>query len=76
MLQKVSGKTTVLAILLTGSMLLGGAKPAQAYSYASCQQRIQKAQRKLEKAVQRHGAYSSQAARRRSQLERVSAHCH
>jgi hypothetical protein len=74
MSQKLPGKTTVLAMLLTGFMLLGSAKPAQAH--ATCQQRMHKAQHKLEKAVQRHGAYSTQAARRRSQLAHVASECH
>jgi len=74
MLQKFPGKTAMLAMLLTGFILMGSAKPAQAH--ATCQQRIQKAQRKLEKAIRRHGVYSSQAARRRGQLEHVEGHCH
>lgn len=73
MLQKISGKAIVL-VMLAGFLLLDSAKPMQAYD--NCGRRIQKAERNLERAIQRHGLHSTQAERRRDQLDRVRARCH
>lgn len=72
MLQKILGKSAVLIVL--AGMLLGSAKPLLAY--ATCEQRIHKAEMNLERAIRRHGLHSPQAERRRDQLERVRARCH
>jgi hypothetical protein len=73
MLHKILGKSVVL-IALTGFLLLGGAKPLRAYD--RCDHRIHKAERNLERAIRRYGLHSSQAERRRDQLERVRLRCH
>jgi hypothetical protein len=71
-LQRTFSKAALLA--LTGFLLLGSAKPVQAYD--RCEARIHKAERNLERAIQRHGVHSIQAERRRDQLERARARCH
>lgn len=69
--RKILGKIAV-AMLLAGFLLIGSPTPAQA---ATCEQRIHRAERNLERAIQRHGLHSIQAERRRDQLERVQARC-
>ena len=66
MLHKISVAVVVAAFLM------GSTAPLQA---ATCAQRIQRAERKLEQAIQRHGLHSVQAERRRDQLERARARC-
>ena len=72
MLHKVLGRIA-MAMVLTGSLLMGSAKPAQAY--ANCEQRIRKAERNLERAIRRYGVHSVEAERQRDKLERVRARC-
>jgi hypothetical protein len=72
MLRKTLGKPAMLAVF-TGLLLLGSIKPLRAYD--RCEQRIHKAERNLERAIRRYGLHSSQAERRRDQLERVRARC-
>ena len=74
MLPKVFSKAGMTAMLLAGFLLMGSVTPASAY--ANCEQRIRRAERNLDRAVQRHGLHSIQAERRRDQLERVRARCH
>lgn len=57
-----------------GLLLIGSVMPIHAY--ATCEQRIHRAERNLERAIERHGLHSIQAERRRDQLERVRARCH
>jgi len=72
MLPKVFSKAGMIAVV--GFLLIGSAAPVSAY--ANCEQRIRKAERNLDRAIQRHGLHSIQAERRRDQLERVRARCH
>ena len=69
-----SFKKLVLAGLLAGSLLAGS---AMAYDRdgGRCEQRIDKAQRNLRKAVRKHGEGSRQAQKRREQLERARQQC-
>lgn len=64
---------SVLTMALAGFLFIGSANPVHAY--ATCDQKIHKAQRNLERAIQRYGLHSAQAERRRDQLERVRARC-
>lgn len=73
MFPKTLAKAIVLT-MLTGSLLIGSATPMQAYD--NCARRIYKAERNLERAIQRHGLHSIEAERRRDQLERARARCH
>jgi hypothetical protein len=59
--------------VLAGFLLMASAMPMHAY--ANCEQRIYRAERNLEKAIQRYGLHSIQAERRRDQLERARARC-
>jgi len=74
MLPKVFSKAGMTAMALAGFLLIGSVTPASAY--ANCEQRIRRAERNLDRAIQRHGLHSIQAERRRDQLERVRARCH
>lgn len=69
-MSKISVKSA-MTLLLMGTFLMG-ATTAQA---ATCAQRIRKAERNLEKAIQRHGLHSNEAEYRRDQLERARARC-
>ena len=73
-MQKNFSKPQVLTVLLSGFLLIGSVAPAQAYD--RCSARIHKAERNLQRAIQRHGLHSVQAERRRDELERVRARCH
>lgn len=72
MLHKVLGRIA-MAIVLTGCLLMGSAKPAQAF--ATCEQKIRKAERNLEKAIRRYGVHSAEAEKQRDKLETVRARC-
>lgn len=72
MLQKVFNKFIML-VMISGLLLISSAKPAQAF--ATCEQKIRRAERNLEKAIQRHGVHSVEAERQRDKLERVRARC-
>jgi hypothetical protein len=71
-------RKTGMAVLLGASLLLGGAAPVQAQNpnrHYRCEQRIRQAEANLQRAIERHGANSRQAARRRRELEEVRARC-
>lgn len=69
-------KTGLLAAMLCGFLLLGGAAPAQAHErYDRCAQRIHRAEEKLERAIHRHGPNSRQAQKHRHELEEAREHC-
>jgi len=74
MLSKIFSKAGMTAVALSGFLLIGSVAPASAY--ANCEQRIRRAERNLDRAIQHHGLHSVQAERRRDQLERVRARCH
>jgi hypothetical protein len=74
--QTVWRKATLLktvAAILGALLILAGAEPVQAF--ATCQQKVHKAEKKLEQAIRRYGVHSSQAERRRDQLETARARC-
>ena len=62
------------AFVLGGALLLSsaGVLPARA---ESCEERIHKAERNLEKEVQKHGEHSRQAEKKRHELEEARARC-
>jgi multidrug resistance efflux pump len=72
MLQRIFSKDTVLVMVIV-ILLVGGAMPVQAFD--NCQKKIHKAEMNLEKAIRQHGLHSSQAERKRDQLERARARC-
>ena len=61
-----------LVVTLLAAAFIGTGVPAQA---VTCQQRIHRAQIRLERAIRRHGAHSVQAERRRDDLERARQSC-
>lgn len=65
-------RTAVLAAFL-GAMLLGTSATAEAHD--RCRERIQRAEVRLNKAIQRHGYNSRQAQKRRRELERENRRC-
>jgi hypothetical protein len=74
--QTVWRKATLLracTAILGALLILASAEPMQAF--ATCQQKVYKAQKKLERAIRRYGVHSPQAARRRDQLETAYARC-
>lgn len=68
---------SLLAAALCGFVILGGAAPAQARPrHERCEQRIHRAEEKLERALHRHGPNSRQAQKSRHQLDEAREHCH
>lgn len=65
----------VLSAILAAGFVLTSVMPSTAYAYEGCHQRIVRAERRLDRAIRRHGPNSPQAQRRREQLEAVRAHC-
>lgn len=64
----------IALVMLGGFLMIGSVQPVQAYD--RCGKRIHKAEMKLERAIQRHGPNSRQAARQRENVERARANCH
>lgn len=71
----MKNRVGIMSAVLAAAFLAGSALPAQALDTA-CQRRIVKAQKKLDKAIQKHGYQSAQAERRRQQLAEARASCH
>jgi hypothetical protein len=65
----------ILSATLAAVFVLGSALPSPALANAGCQQRIARAQHRLEKAIRKHGYQSPQAERRRQQLAEARASC-
>lgn len=65
----------VLSLILAAGFVITSAMPSTAYAYQGCRQRIVRAERRLDRAIRRHGPNSPQAQRRREQLEAVRASC-
>jgi hypothetical protein len=74
--QSVWPKATLLKVFtaILGALLIL-ADPTPIHAYATCQHKVQKAQKKLERAIRRYGVHSPEAARRRDQLETAYARC-
>lgn len=64
-----------MAAVLGALVMLGGAGAAQAESRESCYRRIRNEQRDLDRAIQRHGYRSRQAAKERRDLARAQERC-
>ena len=70
------GKTALLAAVLGAFLLVGGVAPTLAGDRDNgCRERIEKAEAKLRREIDRHGEHSRQAEKRRNELERVSERC-
>lgn len=73
------GKIVVSAIVLI--MFLASTVPARALvrdrdDDRKCEQRIHKAEDKLQNAIRKHGEHSRQAEQRRHELEEARERCH
>lgn len=62
--------------VLGASLVAGVATPAHADRDDHCHRSVEKAERNLDKAVRKHGEHSSQAEKRRHELEEVRERCH
>ena len=71
------GKIVVSAVVLV--MFLAGTVPVRALvrdDDRKCEQRIHRAEDKLQNAMRKHGEHSRQAERRRHELEEARERCH
>ena len=66
-------KTRLVAALLGGFLLVGAVSPSLADD--KCEERVRKAEANLNKEIQRHGEHSSQAEKRRRDLDKERANC-
>lgn len=64
-----------MAAVLGALVMLGGAGAAHAESRESCYRKIRNEQRDLDRAIQRHGYRSRQAAKERRDLARAQDRC-
>jgi len=65
----------LLICLATGVGVLGWAGHASAQDRDACSRRMMQDRRELERAIDQHGYYSSQARHERSELQRDAARC-
>jgi hypothetical protein len=68
-------KGLLVSGLMAGMLVMVPSVEAQRYPNNKCAQRIRQAEFNLEKAIQRHGRRSKQAAQRRRQLEMARERC-
>lgn len=69
------GSTALATAALGGFLLFAGASNAQARDRDDCYRRTQKAEWKLNEAIEHHGYYSRQAKNRRHQLRDARERC-
>lgn len=72
----MKNRVRVLSTILVAVFLASNAMASQGVDNHACQKRIAKAQRKLEKAIHKHGYQSAQAERGRQKLAEARASCH
>jgi hypothetical protein len=63
------------AVVLGGSMILVGASSAQAHDRDDCRRTVDRAERKLNREIERHGYYSRQANHQRHELQEARERC-
>ena len=69
------GKAAVAAALLSVLLLFAAVPPSHADDRERCQQRIEKAEARLDEAIRKHGEYSHQANDRRRDLNAERERC-
>ena len=70
------GKTTLVAAIFGVFLLVGCVAPALAGDRdRECRERIEKAEAKLRREIDRHGEHSRQAEKRRYELESARESC-
>jgi hypothetical protein len=75
MIQLTFHKAKVLGIALGVLIALGGNTLARADNWSSCERKIERQQRDLNRAIARHGYYSRQANQERRELDRTYDRC-
>jgi len=68
-------RLTLVGIALGTLMALGGASAARANPYRDCERRIERAENKLDKAIEHHGYRSWQADHARQDLRVAGDEC-
>ncbi len=74
-LKGVIGRMALATAALSGFLLFAGASNAEAHDWEKCQRRVNKAEWKLEEAIERHGYYSRQAFERREKVREERERC-
>jgi hypothetical protein len=62
------------SVVVLGGMTLASV-PASADRYSSCQRKIEKEERELDRQIRRHGYWSRQAQHERQELRNLRARC-
>jgi hypothetical protein len=61
--------------LLAGSLVIGSVPALARDHHDKCEEKVRKAEQKLQNAQRKHGEHSRQAEQKRQELERARAHC-
>jgi len=76
MLFRMMNAKTILSAAMFGVFLLAsGVTPVKAGDRDECHERVEKAEAKYRREVERHGEHSRQAERRHEDLERARESC-
>jgi hypothetical protein len=68
-------KSTIVATVLGGALLIGSALPALADARSDCEKRVRKAEQNLQHEIDRHGEHGRNVEKRRQQVERERQNC-
>ena len=68
-------KTPIVAAVLGGVLLIGGAVPSMSDARNDCEKRVRNAEQNLQHEIDRHGERGKNVERRRQQLERERQNC-
>ena len=69
------GRAALATAMLGGVLLFAGVSSAEAHDRENCRRRVQRAEWKLEVAIERHGYYSRQANHWRHDLREERERC-
>ncbi len=75
LLKKLFLRMTLAAAALSGLLLFVGTSSAEARDWDGCQRRVNRAEWRLDEAIQHHGYYSRQAFHRREELREERWRC-
>jgi len=68
-------KTSIVAAVLGGVLLMGGALPSLADAQRDCEKRVRTAEQNLQHEIDRHGERGKDVERRKQELERERQNC-
>jgi hypothetical protein len=68
-------KTSIVATVLGGVLVIGGAVPSLADARSNCEKRVRNAEQNLQHEIDRHGEHGKNVETRRQQLERERQNC-